>query len=73
MNSKISVFICGSQQNHECDSSGKAIMILRDGRRVESTEENFQKYQASGEVGVMGASVTCSICGKSAIEQAMWM
>lgn len=60
-------FIDGGKPDHECNSDG-AIIMLRNGERVEDTEENREKYydQASG------GSVVCTICGQAAIDRAMW-
>ena len=62
------IFIC-NDKTHECDGNGKLIIVLRDGREVEQTEENLEKYQSE----ICGSSVSCSICGMSAISKAMWL
>lgn len=70
------VFICG-QKNHECNSDGIPVLQLKDGREVPDTPENNEKYYNPTDPPekwqVVGGSVTCSICGRSAISQAYWL
>lgn len=61
-------FICG-RKTHECDSDGPGVMLLRDGSEVEWTPENEAKYRDT----IVGGSVSCSVCGTSAISQAPWL
>lgn len=61
--------VCGCHlKDHECNEID-SVLLLANGERVKSTDENQRKYM--GEI--RGGSVSCSICGRSAIDNAMWL
>ncbi len=59
--------MCGGKGDHECDSAGEGVLLLSSGKRVSSTNANQEKYGRE----ITGGSVTCSICGRAAIDNAM--
>lgn len=61
---------CGNcnTHNHECNEEA-SIYILSSGERIPATDENREKYQAQ----ITSNSVACSICGRAAIDSAMWL
>ncbi len=61
------VILCG-RKTHECNEDLN-VLLLSDGERVENTPENWEKYQDK----ITGGSVGCSICGRLAIDNAMWL
>ena len=63
--------ICGGKDNsdHDCEEYyTESILLLEDGSRIENNEENRAKYEKE----VRGGSVSCSVCGHAAIDDA-WM
>jgi hypothetical protein len=64
----MNIFIC-NKKDHECDSEGIGVILLRNGAEVPDTPENEEKYKDL----ICGGSCTCSICGQSAISKAMWL
>jgi hypothetical protein len=61
--------ICGGKRDHECDSDGPGVLVLDDGTEIPETKENYEKFRDR----VRGGSVTCSVCGRSAISDAPYM
>lgn len=62
-------FICnGHATDHECNSDD-GIILLSGGERVAATEYNEELYRDQ----IVGGSVACSICGRAAIDEAMWI
>jgi len=62
-------FICGAN-DHKCDNKGIPVLLLEDEPyEVPDNEENRKKYSDR----ICGASVTCSICGRSAFQASYWM
>lgn len=61
--------ICG-RKDHECDDKA-GVILLRDGSRVEATDENRKKYWENGMIS--GESCACSICGRASIDNSPYM
>jgi len=51
--------------DHECNDDGEPIYYLRDGSTIRETDKDFDERIAE----ICGGSVTCSICGSSAMER----
>lgn len=62
--SELSLFTCGVPKDHKCDDNGPFVYFHRDGHVLLEKPENV--------VGISGGSVTCSQCGMSAMDRAMW-
>ena len=60
--------MCGGKPDHECDEKA-SVLLLADGDRIEDTPENQAKYMEQ----IRGGSVACSICGRAAIDDAVWL
>lgn len=61
--------MCGGQpDDHVCNEDG-IVLIISDGEEVPDTHENRVKYEKE----MRGSSVCCTICGKSAFSNAMWL
>jgi len=61
--------ICGGEpSDHKCNEDA-SILILKNGDRISGTEENNEKHYKE----LVGGSVCCSICGRAAIDNAMWI
>ncbi len=64
----LTVFMCGPKRDHECNSDGPEMCggIDKDGECWEgpATEENKKRAN--------WGSVSCSICGMTAMEKGMW-
>lgn len=65
MSEQIIVHICGPRKDHECDDNGPFMYGLRDGT-VTDNEEQVKKE------GCSWGSVTCSVCGITAMDRSMW-
>ena len=63
-----SAIICGCKKDHECNEVD-TVLLLESGERVKDTKENQVKYRNE----IRGGSVSCSICGMAAIDNAMWL
>ena len=63
------IIMCGGEPtDHKCNDD-LAVYLLKNGERVEMTDENFEKYKEE----IVGGSVVCSICGRAAIDNALWI
>lgn len=64
----MNTFLCGPPKGHKCDADGPAVVGGEnpDGShwQGEDTEENRKRAS--------WASVSCSVCGMTAIERSMW-
>jgi len=65
MADEATVFICGPDRSHKCDDDGPVVYFTRDGGVTQDRDE-------AEKVGCSGGSVTCSVCGMSSMERAMW-
>ena len=62
---EITVFLCGAPRDHECDYKGPTVWGWDDGRTTND------RRIAQRDKSTWG-SVTCSICGVSAMERSAW-
>ncbi len=65
MTEKLTAFFCGKPRDHVCDDNGPATYGLIDGRTTTSYEEAIKEGHTWG-------SVTCSVCGRTAMDNSMW-
>lgn len=61
----LQVFTCGLPKDHECNRDGEFCYGLKDGTIT------FSEKRAKDE-GCEWGSVTCTICGRTAMENDMW-
>jgi len=62
-------FMCGGQPtDHTCNEDG-LVLILSDEEEVPDTPDNQVKYEKE----IRGGSVCCTVCGRSAFSNAMWL
>ncbi len=62
---ELQVFTCGVPRDHKCDDNGPVIYGLTDGTTTDSRERATKEGHTWG-------SVTCSVCGMSSMDRAMW-
>lgn len=62
--SEVTVFVCGKKQDHKCDDNGPT---LYGGDGVPTVTD--QKLAGKG---YSWGSVSCSVCGTTAMENDMW-
>lgn len=58
------IFICGKPRHHKCDDDGP---VLYGGDNVETTTD-----QSKAGKGYTWGSVSCSICGRTAMDNSYW-
>lgn len=62
---EITAIFCGNPKDHKCDDNGPEVYGLTDGGTTTDREEATRKGHTWG-------SVTCSICGRTAMENSLW-
>lgn len=63
--SQVDIFMCGPPKDHKCDDAGPYVFGLKDG----STTDDEKRARKEG---CTWGSVTCSICGMSAMDRLLW-
>lgn len=58
---KVKVFVCGPPKDHKCDDNGPTVYGKEDGTTTTDRNERHT-----------WGSVTCSVCGMSAMERSYW-
>jgi hypothetical protein len=67
MSNSLTVFQCGLPNDHKCDNAGPA---MAGGDDVPTLPE--QEVRERGLRGYTWGSVTCSVCGMTAMDQDLW-
>lgn len=62
--SEITAFVCGKPRDHKCDSNGPT---LYGGDGVPTVTD-----QSKAGKGYTWGSVSCSVCGMTAMDKSMW-
>ena len=78
--------ICGSKPDHDCDDKGEIIYEFSDGFKGTLFEKAKQErinlnmcdddkiyFLYKKDISIRGASVSCSICGRAAIDNMMFI
>jgi len=65
---------CGGEPaDHECNEDA-ICFDTKDGERVQFKDpEQADKWYNENHKKVIGGSVACSICGRAAVDNAMWL
>ena len=64
---KLTVFMCGPPKDHKCDAEGPTILGgVRDGQVWTGPDTPLNRRNCTW------GSVSCSICGMTAMEKSMW-
>ena len=61
--------MCGGEPTDHVCNEDATIFILSNGDRIPYTDENYEKHFKE----IRGGSVACTICGRAAIDNAMWL
>lgn len=81
----VTAFVCGGKQDHNCNNKGPVIYQFSDGFtgtieekcKAENINPNICEmdklyFLEKRQITTIGISVSCSICGRSAIDNALW-